>query len=875
MKKRFTKTLALLLSAMLIIGLAPTAFAADSEETLDSSGVKIVYDLGLYNANVNTQTFETTSGFWEYAGSNQSNMDFVDHYDGIQIKLSANSWWAVKVYVPKEGRYNLEMSLITHKWGGQTDVYFGKATEPASLITEEKKVNKNSVNFYAANSTTTYESTNVGTIEVEEPGVYTVVFKATAAGDGSEPPSGTTYYARQFLQQLIFDGNENGQEIAAVMGTVNIGGSNRIKAKQTGAVSVETFDSITAEEIEIADEVTYTSSDDTILSVSGNTATAHRAGTVTLTASSESWANDVASTIIVDPELDYSGIKVVYSTLSSPAEVNASIEETKYIDTNGFWKFAGKNAGDIIDKNQYHGVNAFLALNEWWAMSLYVPVAGSYKLSLNHSTGEVCGTVGVYFDLASKAPEEIVNGTYVKSVPFYANTSVTLGKTSEIGIIEIAEPGEYTIIFKAEAHGAGGKSRQYIKQVILDGCTGDEKTYVPMLNVTADKNVITDGETATVTATSALMSDGTTTITNPEITYTSNGVVTVDNSGNVTTNKDGIATVTATATVGGKSSSRSVNITVNNKDISNAFNAVSAPEEDYIAPSVTGITVDGTAITPDKNSDGSYNLTAPETKAESAFLYWAMGMSANKRIVSFDATLSNYVPEGNGVNYLVPVYADDVSEEVEEYYNLNGQRIAALPVGTAAPALPEIPGLGGAKKWKQCAENVYVAEYESTVYNKVTVNEEEVDYGTKIECKADANEGTFRFWKKTVNGKEEVVSLEPEYTFYAWENTTVTAEYGDDAPMFTGEKLKIIIDSFDVNGETGVMAEFIGLSDAVEKGIMFTDTASSETRKMAMTTKDKQFTVIANMLGTYTGYAIVGDEANGYTLITDGEYTKQ
>ena len=253
-----------------------------------------------------------------------------------------------------------------------------------------------------------------------------------------------------------------------------------------------------------------------------------------------------------------------------------------------------------------------------------------------------------------------------------------------------------------------------------------------------------------------------------------------------------------------------------------------------------------------------------------------MGMSTNKKIVSFDATLKNYVPEGNGVNYLVPVYADDVSEDVDEYYNLNGQRIAALPVGTAAPAFPEIPGLGVAKGWKKCAENVYVAEYESTTsYDKVAVNGEEVDYGTKIECKADKDAGTFRFWEKTVNGKAEVVSLEPEYTFYAWENTTVTAEYGDDSPMFTGEKLRIIIGSFDVGNNTGVMAEFIGLENAVEKGIMFTAKSETKARKMAMTTTDNQFTVIANESGTYEGYAIVGSEEEGFTLITDGIYTKE
>jgi len=66
------------------------------------------------------------------------------------------------------------------------------------------------------------------------------------------------------------------------------------------------------------------------------------------------------------------------------------------------------------------------------------------------------------------------------------------------------------------------------------------------------------------------------------------------------------------------------------------------------------------------------------------------------------------------------------------------------------------------------------------------------------------------------------------------------------------------------------MAEFIGLDSAVEKGIMFTD-SEENTTKIAMTTKDNQFTVVADEPGKYVGYAILKNET-AHTLITDGSY---
>jgi len=186
-------------------------------------------------------------------------------------------------------------------------------------------------------------------------------------------------------------------------------------------------------------------------------------------------------------------------------------------------------------------------------------------------------------------------------------------------------------------------------------------------------------------------------------------------------------------------------------------------------------------------------------------------------------------------------------------------------------------GYGEAKEWKQFGEtNVYVAQYELEVPEKniaITVNNGTgtgtYAYGDTVSCTANGS-GTFKCWTKSgINGETEIVSCDETYIFKAWEECTVEAVYEDY--NYKGNTAKIIIDSFTAGAETGVMAEFIGFDNAVEKGIMFTDSNKNVTR-IAMTTKDNQFTVIADKNGTYNGYAIVEGEGEDYTLITDGYY---
>ncbi|MBE6965495.1 MAG: hypothetical protein E7441_05610 [Ruminococcaceae bacterium] len=333
-------------------------------------------------------------------------------------------------------------------------------------------------------------------------------------------------------------------------------------------------------------------------------------------------------------------------------------------------------------------------------------------------------------------------------------------------------------------------------------------------------------------------------------------------------------------------------------DITDAFET-ETPTSTVYNPTVSGAgynasegmaTVDG--ITKTLQSNGSYKMYAPEKNGDAQFLYWAKGLSAYKKIVSYENEFY-YTPAGGDNNILIAVYdeADGTSNKAE-FYNANGQLIKLITDETVDKKVPDLPSMAGynnASSWKQyngetvanAGENIepsgtmiFVAQYESEKPLNVTVTVEHgngtatVPYGEVVTCTPDASKGELKWWKKEINGVSEIVSIDETYSFRAWETCTVTAEYDTKKPVYTGSKMKIIIDSFKVgNTENGVMAEFIGFgADTVEKGIIYNG------MKIAMTKPGTQFTVTGELNDTFKGYAIVKNGTT-YNLIVDGEVT--
>ncbi|MBQ2743028.1 MAG: hypothetical protein IJF32_09505 [Oscillospiraceae bacterium] len=270
-------------------------------------------------------------------------------------------------------------------------------------------------------------------------------------------------------------------------------------------------------------------------------------------------------------------------------------------------------------------------------------------------------------------------------------------------------------------------------------------------------------------------------------------------------------------------------------------------------------------------------VTVSTTDTEN-FLYWAQGLTNEKKILSFSPSFDYTPSEGN--NYLVAVYRDTANKA--EFFNANGQREAVLLADGTAPALPERVGYEPATAWVDLdgntvapGETVTVSGYNSYVPNygeriSVTVNSTPYNYGEPVTLNctdvAYYEEGKyFKGWKKD----NAIVSTSESYSFLAYKNTIVTAEWVDAPFNFSGNGRKIVLDLFN----NALMAEFIGFGDnVVEKGIMFTGT--TKTGNIAMTTDSNQLVIIPDKEGTYKGYAIIEDSDGTQTLVTDGEYIK-
>ncbi len=287
------------------------------------------------------------------------------------------------------------------------------------------------------------------------------------------------------------------------------------------------------------------------------------------------------------------------------------------------------------------------------------------------------------------------------------------------------------------------------------------------------------------------------------------------------------------------------------------------------------LTIDGAEKTVTKG-DKTYN-----------FSYWAKGLNTgvgNKQILS-TALSFDYKPS-EGTNYLIAVYEEEGNAE-EAFYNYNGQLLSDLSIGEdgTLPALPAMAGLGNAIGWEQLGtgdvfeagydvselegDKVFMAKYNEPEAD-ITINGESYSYGDVVSCKdiVDSMENFSYFTRKIGSGKEEIMSIDPDYSFSAYTDCTIEAVCnGSVSEEDLGRAArKILFSTFSVGENlTAVMAEFIGFDGAKEKGIMF------GSQKIAMTTDKNQFTVTNDTIAdvTVTGYAIV-DEGGTTVKYTDG-----
>ena len=269
-----------------------------------------------------------------------------------------------------------------------------------------------------------------------------------------------------------------------------------------------------------------------------------------------------------------------------------------------------------------------------------------------------------------------------------------------------------------------------------------------------------------------------------------------------------------------------------------------------------------------------------EEKEGYDFLYWAKGIGANRKAVSEDAEYTFKATSGG--TWLTAVYKDKASNQIPVvFYNGNGEEVGRRLVDAgseiAMPSLPSLRGhepsigwaLGNANALYQPDDTViasgsrmlFVAQFNDPAADTITVkvNGKEYDkfaYGEKVTVTATERENgsgakVFVYWKKD----GEIVSFDKTYSFLADADCELEACYESYKPI-TEALRKIIIKADGQN----LIAEFIGIDTAVEKGIIFGGENFGEaTHKIAMKQSGNHLSAINDDSLEYIGYAILSD----------------
>ncbi len=634
--------------------------------------------------------------------------------------------------------------------------------------------------------------------------------------------------------------------------------------------------------------------------------------------------------------------KIIYEFGSNSGAIMYTDPQTStYTQTKGLWTgmASSGNVGGYMWGNRAR-IDTTEA-NPWYALKIKVPVANTYVVSFikyGANGGADYGVGNVYLIAADRYPSltdeniasAISEANVVESdIDYSAGNGATAQETVYTDRPTLSlDAKEYIVIFKATGTNKTGY-KQFVTALILSTLNasnthtvldGDKPVFTGTVSVN-NPEILVGSNIETVSASIYKVADGynkaksyahnkTLVEDKSIITFESSkpSVATVESDGTITAVGPGTTEITAKLTDGTYGSTIPATLTVtappapepdDEQLIADAFTTEDPVATQY-NPSVSGAgynASEGTAtvvgITATLQTEGeyknSYKMYAPEKNGDAQFLYWAKGLSINKKIVSYENEFY-YTPAGGDNNILIAVY-DEADGDVNkaEFYNANGQLIKLITNASddkEVPALPSMAGYNSASSWKQyngetevtvgadiepTGTMIFVAQYNRKKPIDVTVTVENgngtatVPYGEPVTCTPDASKGTFKWWTKEVNGVSEIVSIDDTYSFLAWEDCTVTAEYADAKPAYTGNTMKIIIDTFTAGSEKAVMAEFIGFgADTVEKGIMI------GTNKIAMTKPGDQFTVTGEPGNTFKGYAIVKD-GETYKLIVDGE----
>ncbi|MBQ3224669.1 MAG: Ig-like domain-containing protein [Oscillospiraceae bacterium] len=788
------RLLSLILAIAMIATFIPAVSAAGTIDATDN--MKIVYDFtgpfyGMTNNTTNPMTnfvgkTDPFESFWKVKGFSTN---VVSNYRGLDSTITIKQYAVdFEINVPTDGIYNAVVNARWNTKGGSNDLEVtikdgtGTAVKEAVTQTVAYAADKASAGNYS-----------YGAYDLKA-GTYTLTFNV---------PTAKSYWL--LIYSLTLTAGEDAK-VTPFIKEYTAPAAEIAAQNETTTMSVipatVLSDTTAAEGV----SVSYSSSNDKIAKVDTNgniSGVADGTVQITATVSATNCDNVVTKTatvkvgtgVYLDPNAvtvkydfvgPFSGLSNTTNNLSSYTDKTDTATEGAFWKVNKFVPFTSGN---------YRGLDNTIAIKEGAVeFQINVPADGIYDAVVNARWNTNVGSNNLKVtikDSTGTAIKEAVTQTIA-----YAADKANAGEYS-YGAYDL-KAGTYTLSFEVPT------SETYwlvIYSLTLTAGSGNAIMGGEM-NL---PNKISLGEEETAEAVGYLSSTGAA----ASFTYSTEDteVVDVAADGKITPKKCGTATITATCA-----------------DALEGYNTVTktitvAPEEVPTVSLWAGASVDGADVTVTVNGDSredkkllseargaDVTVTAPE-KDGYLFVGWFRGSKDTGRFVWAD---SEYTFNAMTHTMLTAVY-EEATEKA--YYNFNGEFL-----GTEAPSSkPTMLGYNF-DGWNETVYNNltrFVAKYlknkesafDVEVQEGVTVVMDEDDY--YYDTKVTLTSNTDVTWLR--NGKP--VAYGREYTFYVWDDVTITTDSTADTTP------KVILDS----SKSGVyMIEYdAGDKTIVEKGIIF------------------------------------------------------
>ena len=118
------RILSLILALAMLISLVP-AVSADGDVAQEYSGVTVKYGMVSgagydfsaepFKSDTTKVTFADTNGFWAYHSASRAIVVDVPNEYALRIQGDVNDWVAIKIYVPKAGKYDVTLGYSFRK----------------------------------------------------------------------------------------------------------------------------------------------------------------------------------------------------------------------------------------------------------------------------------------------------------------------------------------------------------------------------------------------------------------------------------------------------------------------------------------------------------------------------------------------------------------------------------------------------------------------------------------------------------------------------------------------------------------------------------------------------------------------------------------